>query len=227
MIPVLVFASLVATSPAPTCFEADALLLEPGPPLLEPGPLLLESDDELRRLYERGRTFHEFRTEAIRRKELWDRNWERSLTIDPELVRRARAVGGSWRLLAVAADGCSDSVSTIPYMARLAAVVNGLQMRIVDWQAGQAIMESHPTPDGRAATPTVVLLDEDWNEAGCFVERPPELRDWILENPEGLDREALYEAKMEWYDEDAGRQTVETVVRMLEAAARGERVCGR
>jgi len=184
-------------------------------------------DEDLRAMYEAGQTFSDFMDSAVRRKDLWDGNWARSEHIDMALVERARAVGGTWRFLAVAVDSCSDSVNTIPYLARFVALVPGLGVRVVNSDVGRRVMEDHPTPDGRASTPTVVLLDADWNEAGCFIERPPVLRDWILENPLKLERQPLFEAKMEWYDDDAGRGTLEEIVRMLEAAAGGETVCGR
>jgi hypothetical protein len=123
----------------------------------------------------------------------------------------------------VAVDACSDSVSTIPYLAELVARVEGLDMRIVDATVGREIMESHRTPDGRPATPTVLLLDADWDEAGCFIERPPALQTWLLE--EAFDNDEFFAAKMGWYEEDGGRDTVEAFVEMLEAAAHGETIC--
>ncbi len=181
-------------------------------------------DDALRALYRSGRTYDDFLGRAARRVELWQGNTERAGTMDPALVERARAVGGTWYVLAVAVDSCSDSVSTIPYLAGLVSLVDGLDLRIVDPEAGRAIMESHPTPDGRAATPTVLLLDAGFDEAGCFIERPPTLQTWIVENDE-LPSGEVYERKMAWYAEDAGHETVQVLVEMLEAAARGDRVC--
>ena len=86
-------------------------------------------------------------------------------------------------------------------------------------------MDSHKTPDGRGATPTMLLLDEDWNEAGCFIERPPTLRDWIIENGSSMSSREVYDWKMEWYAEDSGHETAATFVAMLEAAAAGESLC--
>lgn len=177
-------------------------------------------DDELRAIYDQGRPYTDFLGSATRRTELWHGNSEKAEGLDPALVERARAVGGSWHFLAVAVDSCSDSVSTIPFLAELVARVDGLDMRIVDSTVGRSIMESHTTPDGRAATPTVLLLDEGFEEAGCFIERPLSLQTWILENDD-WSRDDVYERKMAWYDEDAGHETVETFVEMLEAAASG------
>lgn len=183
-------------------------------------------DDELRALYESGRAYEAFLDAATRRTELWHGNTERAEQIDMALVERARAIGGTWYLLAVAIDACSDSVSTIPYLARLASMVDGLELRLVDSTAGRAVMEAHPTPDGRAATPTVLLLDADFDEAGCFIERPPTLQAWILDEGWTLSGDDVFQHKMAWYAEDAGQETVETAVRMLEAAAEGRTVCG-
>jgi hypothetical protein len=177
----------------------------------------------LEELYEGGRSYTDFLREASRRADIWHGNTEKSDGIDAALVARARAVPGTWRFLAVAIDSCSDSVSTIPYLARLVSMVESLDMRIVDPTSGWAIMESHVTADGRASTPTVLLLDDHFEEAGCFIERPPALKTWILENE--LSREELYERKMAWYADDSGQDTLEAFVTMLEAAARGSSVC--
>lgn len=180
-------------------------------------------DDELQTLYEAGRSYTDFLGQATRRTELWHGNTDKAEGIDPALVARARAVGGSWRFLAVAVDSCSDSVSTIPYLAQLVAMVEGLDMRIVDSTAGRSIMESHRTVDGRASTPTVLLLNDQYEEAGCFIERPSALKTWILE--EGFSGDSVYDNKMEWYADDAGNGTVEAFVEMLEAATSGATIC--
>ncbi len=204
---------LIAPPPAPlVCIDSAGL------PVVVSGP-----DDELRALYQQGETFAAFHERATRRKELWDRNYAR--TLPSALVERARAVGGSWHLLSVAIDACSDSVNTIPYLALLTDLVPGLDMRIVDSDVGRAVMEARRTPDGRAATPTVVLLDADFDDAGCFIERPKDLQAYLAENDGKISRDALFEAKMGWYDTDGGRSTVEEVVALLEAAAAGRPTC--
>jgi hypothetical protein len=134
-------------------------------------------------------------------------------------------VGGTWHLLAVAVDACSDSVNTLPWLALLAEAVPGLEMRVLDPARGRALMEARPTADGRAATPTVVLLDAGFEDAGCFVERPRPLKAWIEEQRHQVGEGTLYEGKMLWYAQDAGASTVEEVVRLLESAAAGEPVC--
>lgn len=182
---------------------------------LEPG--LLEQ------LYAGGRTFGEFLDAATARRDQWVSHYERGQALD-ELVERARAVPGAWRLLVVAVDACSDSVGTLPYLARLDEAVATLDLRIVDREAGKPIAEARRSPDGRATTPTLVLLDGDGRERGCWVEQPAGLQTWWLTVDRAKQRELLSK-KMAWYADDAGVSTVREVVEMLEAAAAGRTIC--
>lgn len=218
---VTLFASLLlpAANGGPACLPAESL---PTPLVLAFAPA---GDDELRELYQSGQSFAEFLGAAERRRDLWYGNWGKSEGIDMTMVERARAVGGTWHFLVVAVDSCSDSVSTIPYLARLVELADNLNLRIVDADAGAEVMRSHRTPDGRPSTPTVVLLDADFDEVGCFIERPTWLRDHIIDNPNDLGRSEILTMKMEWYADNAGADTVTDFVTMLEAAARGEVQC--
>ena len=94
-----------------------------------------------------------------------------------------------------------------------------------DSEVGKSIMESHRTPDGRAATPTVLLLDASFQERGCFIERPGLLRQLMSDQREKSGEGGLFEGKMKWYDDDKGAHTVEEMVAILEAAGRGESIC--
>ncbi|MDA0313316.1 MAG: thioredoxin family protein [Gemmatimonadetes bacterium] len=183
--------------------------------------------DGYQAMYEAGVDYDAFLAAANQRKELWHGNSDKAHGLDLSFVERAKAVGGSWHFLVVAIDSCSDSVSTVPYLAQLVSLVDGLDLRIVDPTAGQAVMEAHRTPDGRAATPTILLLDDSFEARGCFIERPRSLADWMIENDGKIGRATLVAQKMEWYAENAGQETVEELVGILEAAASGRTVCGR
>lgn len=182
------------------------------------------ADSTYRRLFDEGRTMEQFLDAAKARKEQWAKNYARGVVADAVLAR-ARSAPGPWKLLVVAVDGCSDSVNTVPYIARLVEQVMGMEMRIVDNKDGRVVMDAHRTPDGRGATPTVVLLDANYQERGCWVERPAELRDWMIENKGKVKDSELFEHKMSWYDEDVGAKTLVDIAAMLEAAGKGEVKC--
>jgi hypothetical protein len=182
--------------------------------------------DSLRSLYQSGRTWQQFFDAANARKQMWTDNYARGVPAD-ELATRAEAVPGTWRVLAVAEDWCGDSANTIPYLARLVERVPNLELRIVNSKEGRWVMESHRTPDGRPATPTVLLLGPDFEERGCFVERPRQLREWVAANKPKLGDEEFQTRKMAWYREDRGRETVAEIVEILEAAGAGRAICER
>ncbi len=185
---------------------------------LASGPLP-DADPDYKALYETGITFDVFMEQVTARRGLWQRNHVFG-DIPDSLIERARAhvrtASGPVYLLAVAVDACSDSVNTIPWLARLAAVVDGLELRIIPPDAGRDIMEAHRTPDGRAATPTVVVLDGQFREIGVFIERPAPLQEWALTTGADLDSRSFVASKGEWYDADAGRTTMEEIVTIME-----------
>ena len=174
---------------------------------------------DYRKLYQSGRAYPEFLGAAQARKELWDSNQARAAVAD-DLVDRARLVAGRIKLLVVAIDGCSDSASIIPYIALLAER-SGIDLRIVAPDSGgRAIMEAHRTPDGRAATPTIVLLDSAWQNVGVLIERPAALHSWYAEHKPRLETAELTRQKLEWYQRDAGVTTLRELVQLLEQASR-------
>ena len=190
---------------------------------LAPLPVAV-AGEELEALYRGGQTFDEFYRDADRRRALWVRNYEEG-DIAAEMVARVMALGGSWRILAVAEAACSDSVNTIPFLALLAERAANLELRIVSSRVGREVMETHRTPDDRAATPTILVLDERYDDVGCWVERPADLQSWALDAGSGLEGREFLARKMAWYEEDAGVSTVREVVEVVEAAAAGTPVC--
>lgn len=176
------------------------------------------ADDFLKDLYEQGRSYAAFLEQAERRKSMWETNTEKA-GVPEDLLERAVAVDGTWHLLAVAVDGCSDSANVIPYLAALTDAVDGLNMRIIDSTAGRALMNAHRTPDGRAATPTIILLDSDYENVGAFIERPAPLQEWAMANKDELSDGEYMTQKFAWYDEDLGKTTMLEVVELMEAAA--------
>ncbi len=187
-------------------------------------PNELRTDVDYAKLFASGIPFSEFLSNAKQRKELWDSNYGRAAVADAVMARAAR-VTGTWNVLVVAVDSCSDSVSTIPYIAKLVESMPNVTLRIVDSKVGREVMEAHRTPDDRAATPTVILLDSSFAPRGCWIERPRELREWISGEKKNNGDSGVFSGKMNWYEKDAGASTVSEFVEMLEKAARGEVAC--
>jgi len=209
----------VAVAAAVAVLAACTITGAPGRPGGAAGPASAPATssaaDSLRALYASGRTFDAFLDAARSRREQW-RDHYRQAEVPDSLLRRARAVGRGWRILAIAEDWCGDSANTIPYLARLVEAVPGLEMRVVDSRRGRGVMEARRTPDGRPATPTVVLFDPTWREMGSLVERPAPLAAWTQAHRAEMTSEALHAYIYDWYDRDRGATTIGEIVAMME-----------
>jgi len=181
--------------------------------------------DSLEAAFEGGQRWSEFYAAVNRRRELWERNWTNAKVAD-SLVARARSAG-PWRLLVITEPGCSDSANSLPYIARLVESVPGLDLRLVNSTVGKPWMEAHRTPDGRAATPTVLVLDDTFRIRGCWVEQPKALQDFWLPIVARKETSAHFEGKMAWYVKDEGREILREIVEMLEGARTDTPVCRR
>jgi acyl-homoserine lactone acylase PvdQ len=87
--------------------------------------------DSLRLVWEQAQGWDAFREAAHTRAAMWSQNWERA-AVPEALGHRAHAVAGDWRLLVIAEPGCSDSLGSLPWIARLAADAPGLDLRIAN-----------------------------------------------------------------------------------------------
>jgi hypothetical protein len=184
-------------------------------------PQAAAQDIDLRDLYRNGITFEEFLEKANRRREAWHDHYEQGAPTHQALMA-ARELGAQVKFLVVAEDWCGDSVNTVPYLARLVEQVDGWEMRVINSRRGADLMAANPTPDGRSATPTIVVLDNDNEQLGAFVERPTVLQEWFLRTQDEIPREELFEQKYTWYAEDAGEETVRELTELIRQATRRE-----
>jgi len=189
-------------------------------------PPLLAADSSLQGMFDRGTTFATFLASATARRDGWLR-LQREAVVDPSLLRRAQAVGGTWQLLVIARDGCGDSMNSVPYAARLADSVAGLSLRIVSPTEGQAAANMHRTADGRMATPTFILLDASGNDVGCVVELPAPLRQWTNASRGTVSDDSLHTYQSAFYTKDRGESISRELVEVLEAARAGSPRCDR
>ena len=166
-------------------------------------------------LYAKGVTFSEFLESARARRDEWRAHYN-DATVTPDLMTRMRALPDKRRLLVVAEDWCVDSANTIPYIVRLVdGAPERLALRVIDSGRGQAVMEAHRTPDGRAATPVVVVLAGDGHVLGALTERPSSIQAWFLETQNTTMQKPLHDELNDWYVKDAGKTTMADIAEIL------------
>jgi hypothetical protein len=211
---------------APAAAGSGAVVCEAMPaPSAATVVALARADSALEALYNQGVPFSEFLENARARRDQWKRNYADARVPD-DALGLAIATPGRWRLLVIAVDGCSDSVNTIPILAMLDSLVSTIDLRIITPDVGRGLQEARRTPDGRAATPTVILIDEHGADAGCFIERPSELVRKGAEARASGTYDVFLTGKQAWYTADAGHSTVREVVALMVAAAEGRPQCG-
>lgn len=199
----------------------------PQPQRQSPTPAPAISDTAYAALWRQGQTWPRFRDEIDARPQMWART--QSLVVIPDAVVQRARNAGSWKLMIVADDDCSDSGNVIPYIARLAELAPNLELRIVPDELGTRVKETHRTPDGRPAIPTLVVLDAGFNDRGCWVERPAQLQHWFMTRGNVLldtDADTYRREKQGWYDFDHGASTLDEVLGVVEAAGTRAPRCG-
>jgi hypothetical protein len=217
---------LLLVLPVAICAAGSSAELS-GPAVAAPSWVAMAPDqraDALRDVYQQAESWAAFHDRVDRRRSLWLENWARA-EVPEALAARARAVGGSWRVLVITEAGCSDSVNSVPYIARLVEATPSLELRLVDATVGRRWLEAHRSPDGRAATPTVLVLDEAYRIRGCWIEQPAALQAWWLPVVARGTMTAEVGEKMAWYVRDRGRETLREFVEVLEAAGTERVVC--
>ena len=135
-------------------------------------------------------------------------------------VERLRSIPGEWRFLALSEDWCSDAVSTLPLMARLAEQA-GMDFRVLGRDANTDLMDAHLT-SGTRSIPVVMVLDDELRERGWWVPRPASLQRWYRNEAHMLPKEDRTRRKRVWYARDRGRTAVNELVEAVERAARAK-----
>jgi hypothetical protein len=175
--------------------------------------------DSAKEVFERGLTWEQFLGAATAQRDAWLETTANA-AVPADIVARFKRVSNGLRILVVAEDWCPDSVIAVPYVARLAAAAS-VPLRIVDRTLGAELMKRHPTPDGRPATPTVVLL-RGADEIGAWVERSSIVQQWFLSmgaNPESARR---FGGRQSWYESDRGRTVLAEVTALAERTVAGK-----
>jgi hypothetical protein len=132
----------------------------------------------------------------------------------PALVDRLRNAGSDLKILVVAEPACSDSVQSVPHIAKLAELA-GVPLRIIPKAAAGPVYASHKGPEGQELTPTIVLL-RGGKDAGAWIERPEALAAWYRANRASIERGELLQRKTAWYQWDRGTSSMNEIVALAE-----------
>ena len=161
----------------------------------------------------------DFIATAKKNVEFW-RAAERISAVGQDLVVRAGHLRHRWRLLVIVEDWCGDAVNSVPYLAKLAASVDHLELRVLPRDQNLDLMDRHLT-HGKRSIPLLIALDDRGRERGVWGARPAELQQWYDAGGLELEKTERYRQARVWYARDRGRSVLHEVLSMLERADAG------
>ena len=170
--------------------------------------------------YEAAPDWNEYLASTVTNHALWVA-LDRMVDLPEELVDRARlaaARSNLRRILVLAEDWCGDAVNIVPWVARLAERLPGIDFKVFGRDDNPDLMDAHVTGTSRSI-PVVILLDDDFREIGWWGPRPAELQAWALGPGRALPRDERYREVRRWYATDKGRSILAELAAVMERAA--------
>jgi hypothetical protein len=147
--------------------------------------------------FDAGMTYDAYKAQMTRNREQFEQN-EKDLQLSAEDEQAFKNLPQRLNVLALAEDWCGDVIANLPIVGRIAEASGGkLNLRILlrDQQPGEQVMNEHLKNGQYKSIPTVVFLDQDFNEVGVWVERPESVTKIREEK-----RQAQYKQHPEWGD---------------------------
>ena len=172
---------------------------------------------ELSRLPERfaaGATFEQLLARHKDNSDMWNAIYKRA-SLDDEALRRLRNTDHRFHFLVLNEDWCGDSVNVLPYVARLAAATDKIELRILGRDDNPDLMDSHLTGAARSI-PIVIVYDGAFREKGWWGPRPGPLQSWVLNEGLALPTPDRYPLIRAWYARDKGRTIVSELLSIIE-----------
>ena len=136
---------------------------------------------------------------------LWRSIYERALIPGWALEQFLR--GPARRLLVIAADWCGDAANTVPVLARLADLISGMELRLLERDRYPDVMNQFLT-NGTRSIPMVIALDLEFRELGHWGPRPAVLQEWMLAHKKTMPTPQRYVYARGWYARDKGESTL-------------------
>ncbi len=144
-----------------------------------------------RERFESGLTYEQFKAQMTRNRERFEAN-ERGVPLEPEDLESFRRLPRPLNVLVLAEDWCGDVIANLPILGRIAAESGKLNLRVFLRDQNPDIMDQYLLRGQFKAIPVFVFFDDDFNELGCFIERPASVtelraqrrREIFQQNPE-------------------------------------------
>src|ERR1043166_5842420 len=146
--------------------------------------------------FESGMTYQQYKDQMTRNREQLEQN-ERDLQLNAQDVQAFKDLPKPVNVLALAEDWCGDVIANLPILGRIANESGTLNVRVHlrDGESGSPIMDQYLNRGQFKSIPTLIFLDENFNELGVWIERPDSVTKLREER-----RQKLYADNPSWGD---------------------------
>jgi hypothetical protein len=145
-------------------------------------------------------TYDGYKAQMTRNREQVEQN-EQDLHLKSEDVEALRTLPRPLNVVALAEDWCGDVIANLPVLGKLAEESGGklnVRVHLRDQEPGSTIMDQYLNKGQFKSIPTLIFLDQEFNEVGVWIERPESVTKLREEK-----RLALYKQHPEWGDPSA------------------------
>ncbi len=163
-------------------------------------------------------TYDEFVTASTQHCALWTGVY-RLAQVPDWAVREAAQAGTPFRLVVLAEDWCGDAANTVPILAKWAAQVPNVELRVLRRDEHPDVMDRYLTGGVARSIPVVIVLTGQMEELGWWGPRPAELQRWVVERRRGGAGREIYPDIRRWYARDRGETTLREILEVMSGAA--------
>ena len=173
---------------------------------------------DLRARFESGLPFPEYLETVDKNRELWHAVYKR-VKLPDGAVEKARAIPGTWHLLALSEDWCGDAVNILPVISRLTDELPDMDLRVLLRDENLDIMDAHLTNGTSRSIPIIVVYDDDFRERGWWGPRPAGLQKWVMEEGMKMDPGPRYAQVRRVYARDKGKAILAEILDLMRSVA--------
>ena len=167
---------------------------------------------DLAQLWAEAETFAAFMARVKSQPTLWEGVY-RTAGVPGWAVAAFGSLPNGLRMLVLNADWCLDSANTLPVLARLAEVVPGVELRLLERDAHLDVMDRYLT-SGARSIPLAILLDRDLEPWGGGAPAPPRCRRGCWRTRSRCPRQSIQEER-KWYARDKGETTLREILQAV------------
>lgn len=164
-----------------------------------------------------GLTFQGFVDYSQKNVDQMRENYEKT-DINQALSQEVKAFDKEARVLVIGADWCGDVVANVPSIAKLIDLNPKLQLRVIDRDRHDDLMQ-HFLTNGSKAIPKAVIAPPHMRSWETWGPRPAACQKIMTDNKDKMPKEQIYPMLRDWYKNDKNQTVLNEVWAIIKKQA--------